>query len=101
MALPAPQRRQSLLLYVCPRPSSPLHLPSLSSPSPSYAQGMGFPLEASRRALAEYHTVPAAIEAMVRNTGLPYPQNSTQSITECLIFGVSPLNTFHSSAICL
>ncbi|CAI8050704.1 Tetratricopeptide repeat protein 31 [Geodia barretti] len=32
-------------------------------------QGMGFPLEASRRALAEYHTVPAAIEAMVRNTG--------------------------------
>jgi tetratricopeptide (TPR) repeat protein len=36
-------------------------------------QGMGFPLEASRRALAEYHTVPAAIEAMVKNTGLPYP----------------------------
>jgi hypothetical protein len=54
----------SLLLYVCHSP-----LPH----SISYAQGMGFPLEASRRALAEYHTVPAAIEAMVKNTGLPYP----------------------------
>ena len=30
---------------------------------------MGFPVEASRVALAEYHTVAAAVDAMVNRTG--------------------------------
>ena len=32
-------------------------------------QSMGFPIEASKAALAEHHTVAAAVDAMVNRTG--------------------------------